>query len=110
MSEQTSKEIRSTVTSDGDIQISIVSVPMPTPSENEVLIKVEAAPINPSDLALLTTFAADLDSLTVTGSGDASGRGSWDREKQNHRRNEKSYIPASFGTNNKCFRRVQRLK
>ena len=46
MSEQTSKEIRSTVTSDGDIQISIVSVPMPTPSENEVLIKVEAAPIN----------------------------------------------------------------
>ncbi len=70
MSEQTSKEIRSTVTSDGDIQISIVSVPMPTPSENEVLIKVEEAPINPSDLALLTTFAADLDSLTVTGSGD----------------------------------------
>ena len=70
MSEQTSKEIRSTVTSDGDITISIVNVPMPIPKENEVLIKVEASPINPSDLALLTTFAADLDSLTVTGSGD----------------------------------------
>jgi NADPH2:quinone reductase len=70
MSEQTSKEIRSTVTSDGDITISIVNVAMPVPKEHEVLIKVEAAPINPSDLALLTTFAADLDSLTVTGSGD----------------------------------------
>ena len=70
MSEQTSKEIRSTVTSEGDITISIVNVATPIPKENEVLIKVEASPINPSDLALLTTFAADLDSLTVSGSGD----------------------------------------
>ena len=70
MSEQTSREIISTVTSEGDITISIAKVAIPTPSENEVLIKVEAAPINPSDLALLTTFAADLDSLTVSGSGD----------------------------------------
>jgi NADPH2:quinone reductase len=70
MSEQTSKEIRSTVTSEGDITISMVNVAMPVPKDHEVLIKVEAAPINPSDLALLTTFAADLDSLTVTGSGD----------------------------------------
>jgi len=70
MSEQTSKEIISTVTSAGDITISITNVAMPKPSDNEVLIKVEAAPINPSDLALLTTFAADLGSLTVSGSGD----------------------------------------
>ena len=70
MSEQTSKEIRSTVTSEGDITISIVNVAMPVPKDHEVLIKVEAAPINPSDLALLTTFAADLDSLTMSGSGD----------------------------------------
>ena len=70
MSIQTSREIISTVTSAGDITISIATVAIPTPSENEVLIKVEAAPINPSDLALLTTFAADLDSLTVSGSGD----------------------------------------
>ena len=70
MSEQMSKEIISTVTSAGDITISIANVAMPKPSDNEVLIKVEAAPINPSDLALLTTFAADLGSLSVSGSGD----------------------------------------
>ena len=70
MSQENSKEIRSNVTSDGNIEISIASVEKPRPAENEVLIKVEASPINPSDLGLLISFAADLDSLNVTGSGD----------------------------------------
>ena len=70
MSKEFSKEIRSNVTSDGNIEISIASVEKPVPAENEVLIKVEASPINPSDLGLLISFAADLDSLNVSGSGD----------------------------------------
>ena len=70
MSKEFSKEIRSNVTSDGNIEISITSVEKPVPAENEVLIKVEASPINPSDLGLLISFAADLDSLDVSGSGD----------------------------------------
>ena len=69
---QTSKEIRSTVTSNGTVEISIVNAAMPVPSENEVLIKVEAAPINPSDLALLISFAADLDSIEFSGEDEAS--------------------------------------
>ena len=72
MSKEFSKEIRSNVTSDGNIEISIASVEKPVPAENEVLIKVEASPINPSDLGLLISFAADLDSLNVSGSGDAT--------------------------------------
>jgi len=70
MSQKNSKEIKSIVTSDGNIEISIAKVEKPTPSENEVLIRVEASPINPSDLGLLISFAADLDSLNVSGSGD----------------------------------------
>ena len=70
MSQENSKEIRSNVTSEGNIEISIASVEKPIPAENEVLIKVEASPINPSDLGLLISFAADLDSLNVSGSGD----------------------------------------
>ena len=69
MSNNQSKEIRSTATSEGHIEISIATVDMPTPKESEVLIKVGASPINPSDLGLLISFAADLESLTVAGSG-----------------------------------------
>ena len=70
MSEKTSQEIRSMVTSEGSIEISIARVEKPKPLENEVLVKVEASPINPSDLGLLISFAADLDSLSISGSGN----------------------------------------
>ena len=70
MSDNSSKEIRSMVTSDGNIEISIANVEMPIPGDDEVLIEVHAAPINPSDLGLLLSFAADLSTINVSGSGD----------------------------------------
>ena len=70
MSKNISKEIRSTVTSEGNIELSITKVERPMPSADEVLIKVEAAPINPSDLGLLLSFAADLSSISTSGSED----------------------------------------
>ena len=65
-----SKEIRSKVTSDGTVELSIVKVDTPTPADDEVLIEILAAPINPSDLALLTTFGGDLSNINISGSGD----------------------------------------
>ena len=70
MTELKSKEIRSEITSEGKLNLSIVTSDVPTPSDDEVLIKVEASPINPSDLGLLISFAADLDSISSQGSGD----------------------------------------
>jgi len=70
MSDNSSKEIRSTLTNEGILELSIVNVERPVPGDDEVLLKIEASPINPSDLALLITFAADLDSLSVSGEGD----------------------------------------
>ena len=70
MTDLKSKEIRSEITSEGKLNLSIVTTDVPTPSDDEVLIKVEASPINPSDLGLLISFAADLDSISSQGSGD----------------------------------------
>ena len=70
MTDLKSKEIRSEITSEGKLNLSIVTSDVPTPNDEEVLIKVEASPINPSDLGLLISFAADLDSISSQGSGD----------------------------------------
>ena len=67
MSESYSKEIRSKVTSEGNIELSITKAEKPIPSADEVLIRIEAAPINPSDLGLLLSFAADLSSISTSG-------------------------------------------
>ncbi|BBX08687.1 zinc-binding dehydrogenase [Mycolicibacterium aichiense] len=59
-------ELRSLVTSDGTLQLSLEEVDVPTPGENQVLVRVEASPINPSDLGLLIA-TADMSTATVTG-------------------------------------------
>ena len=60
-------ELRSLVTSQGTLELSLHEVPVPAPAANEVLVRVEASPINPSDLALLTA-GADMSTATVSGS------------------------------------------
>ena len=47
------KQITSTVTDAGKLEIAITESKRPVPGEDEVLIQVEATPINPSDLGLL---------------------------------------------------------
>src|SRR4051794_4338094 len=59
-------ELRSRVTSQGQLELSLLDVPVPTPAANEVLVRIEASPINPSDLGLLVA-TADMDSATVAG-------------------------------------------
>jgi NADPH2:quinone reductase len=67
----TALQLRSLVTSSGELEVSLTRVPIPAPAANEVLIRVDAAPINPSDLGLL--FAgADLAAATRSGTGEAS--------------------------------------
>lgn len=62
----TALELRSLVTSQGTLELSLHEVPVATPAANEVLVRVEAAPINPSDLGLLVANA-DMTTATVAG-------------------------------------------
>ena len=64
------RELRSTVTSEGTLRVTLDRVPLRAPETGELLVRIEAAPINPSDLGLLFG-PADMDSLSVEGSGDS---------------------------------------
>ena len=50
---KTSRQIRSLITEEAKLELSIREHEIPDPKDDEVLIKVEASPINPSDLGLL---------------------------------------------------------
>jgi NADPH:quinone reductase len=64
-----SLQLRSKVTSGGELELSLARVPIPEPAADEVVVRIEAAPINPSDLGLLIG-PADVSKLQVSGSGD----------------------------------------
>ena len=53
----TGKQLFTTLTSDGTLTLELEDVTFPEPKGNQVLVKMEAAPINPSDLAILTGAA-----------------------------------------------------
>ena len=65
----TMRQLRSLVTADGQLELSIATVAVPTPAEGEVLVRVEAAPINPSDLGLLLAMA-DVTQLRTSGTAE----------------------------------------
>ena len=68
-SARTGLQLRSLVKNTGDLEVSLTRVPIPVPAAGEVLVRVEAAPINPSDLGLL--FAgADMTKASQRGTKD----------------------------------------
>jgi NADPH:quinone reductase len=59
-------ELRSLVRADGTLELSLAEVPIPEPGPDDVLVRVEASPINPSDLGLLIG-PADVSTLRSSG-------------------------------------------
>ncbi len=63
-------QLRSTVKTGGTLEIMLAEVPIPEPKDNEVVVRIEASPVNPSDLGLLFG-AADMSTAVVSGSADS---------------------------------------
>jgi NADPH2:quinone reductase len=59
-------QLRSLVKANGELELSLASIEIPAPDADEVVVRVEAAPINPSDIGLLFG-AADLDTARQSG-------------------------------------------
>ena len=55
----------SLVKEDGVLEVSLARLPMAEPKPHEVLVRISATPINPSDLGLLFS-AADLNTATAS--------------------------------------------
>jgi len=63
------RQLRSLITSDGQLELSLLEVETPKPGPNEVVVRIEAAPINPSDLGLLLG-PADMTQAKASGTPD----------------------------------------
>lgn len=67
---KTGLQLRSLIKKSGELELSLLSVPTPEPAEDEVVVRIEATPINPSDLGLLVG-AADMTTAKSSGTKDA---------------------------------------
>jgi len=67
---KTGLQLRSLIKKSGELEVSLLNLATPEPGPDEVVVRVEASPINPSDLGLLIG-AADLSTAKMSGTGDA---------------------------------------
>jgi NADPH:quinone reductase-like Zn-dependent oxidoreductase len=65
-----SRQLQSTLAADGSLTLAITERPVRQPGPGEVLLRVEAAPLNPSDL-MTTLASADPSTGSYEGSGEA---------------------------------------
>ncbi|MEX0783077.1 MAG: zinc-binding dehydrogenase [Dehalococcoidia bacterium] len=66
----TGLQLRSLIKPEGALELSLVSVPTPRPGADEVVVRVEASPLNPSDLGLLFG-GADMTTAKATGTSES---------------------------------------
>ena len=63
-------QLRSLVKKSGELELSLAKVAVADPAPDEIVVRIEGSPINPSDLGLLIG-PADLSTAVITGSKDS---------------------------------------
>ncbi len=66
---RTALQLRSLIRRSGELEISLLEIDVPEPATDEVLVRIEATPINPSDLGLLFG-AADMSTVKMSGTAE----------------------------------------
>ena len=67
--DSTALQLRSLMKKSGELELSLARVPVEEPGPDEILVRVEATPINPSDIGLLTGVA-DMSTAKQLGTAD----------------------------------------
>ena len=65
---ETHLQMMSTVTAEGELRMALTEQPVPVPGKDEILVRVEASPINPSDQGVMFGWA-------TMGEASSSGEG-----------------------------------
>ena len=66
----TGLQIRSLIKKSGELELTLASVKIPEPGEKEVVVRIEATPLNPSDLGLLFG-PADMSAAKFSGTAES---------------------------------------
>lgn len=66
----TGLQIRSLIKKSGELELTLASVKVPEPGEKEVVVRIEATPLNPSDLGLLFG-PADMSAAKFSGTAES---------------------------------------
>jgi NADPH:quinone reductase-like Zn-dependent oxidoreductase len=67
---KTGLQLRSLLKKSGELELSLANIPTPEPGPDEVVVRVEGAPINPSDLGLLIG-PADMSTAKASGTKES---------------------------------------
>ena len=70
MSTGTNLQLRSLIKKSGDLELSLVQIPVDEPAADEIVVRIEAAPLNPSDLGLLVGLA-DINTASASGTRES---------------------------------------